>query len=85
MDADSDAAVVVSELVTNAIVHGSPPVTLHVVRNDDKIHIEVRDGNSQFGQHDNAALGLRLVEGFCLDWGVTHFEAGKFVWADLPA
>ena len=39
----ADAALIVSELVTNAVCYGSEPVDLAVVVDDDRVVIEVTD------------------------------------------
>lgn len=79
-----------SELVTNAIEHGEPPVVLHVAANGDRsVRIEVHDASDRplRPRHPSAA-GLRgrglLVVDRCTDrWGVHADREGKTVWCEL--
>jgi anti-sigma regulatory factor (Ser/Thr protein kinase) len=81
-----DADVVVSELVTNAAVHGAPPITMRAVRNYDRIHIEVRDAEPAFTEGDAQSRGLRIVEALSTNWGVRYYgRDGKAVWAEVLA
>lgn len=87
------AALAVSELTTNAILHSpaSTSVTV-VVKVTDQLHIEVRDGSSQLpvpqnpdNDEDEHGRGLALVTALCSDWGTTAYEdGGKSVWACFP-
>src|SRR5437763_2923766 len=71
-----DVELVVAELVTNAVLHGAPPVTLRVLVRAEDVRIEVEDQ----GRHrpmqvrsDAAAMtgrGLNLVSCLSSDWGV---------------
>ena len=85
----SDLMLVVSELVTNAIVHGVGPVSLTAQLIGPGIRVEVSDAGtglsrtlpvqskSMAGGH-----GLRLVDALAVSWGVC---VGKScVWADMP-
>src|SRR3712207_9447070 len=40
-----DAELAVAELVTNALLHAAPPVSLRVLPQDDKVRVEVQDGS----------------------------------------
>ncbi|MFC8957581.1 ATP-binding protein [Streptomyces sp. NPDC057101] len=61
----SDALLVISELVTNAVVHARPPVTLHLRTPDDSPHVQihVRDGGPQGAPSTWAALRTRDEHG----------------------
>jgi anti-sigma regulatory factor (Ser/Thr protein kinase) len=84
--ANAEADVVVSELVTNAVLHGSAPISLIAIRTAEWIHIEVRDERPDLGSPGPNSVGLRLVEAFSLDWGVTRLKGdGKIVWAEFAA
>jgi serine phosphatase RsbU (regulator of sigma subunit)/anti-sigma regulatory factor (Ser/Thr protein kinase) len=85
-----DAELVVAELVTNALLHGSPPITLRVHRRPDAVRIEVDDHGPRppivvRGGHDAmTGRGLTLVGRLSRAWGVEPCSAGgKTVWADL--
>ena len=84
-----EAALVVSELVTNAVRHGRPPVRLALRRQDDLLVIEVSDGALQRPRPRRAEYeahtgrGLQLVASVTEDWGQRPIGAGKAVWAVL--
>src|SRR5579862_342301 len=89
--AASDALVVLSELVTNAIVHGAAPIDVRLSHQDDRIRIEVRDRADGIvavadpGPDALGGRGLLLVRELATAWGVDGGEGGKTVWAELPA
>lgn len=84
-----DARLVVTELVTNATLHGEPPVTLRVARLADRVRIEVEDTGRALPvqvrqSHDSmTGRGLSLVSAVSAAWGVEAASAGKIVWAEL--
>jgi len=84
-----DAAVIVTELLTNAVLHGEPPVTLRVRHLDDRIRIEVEDTGRNMPvtvRHSTEAMtgrGLPLVAALSASWGVDKQRVGKAVWAEL--
>lgn len=91
-----DAMVVVSELVTNAVVHAGTDVELVCRLEDtDSIVVEVADHHPSRAPRDNSAepayetpefgRGLRLVSTLAEAWGVTYRTGVKTVWARLPA
>jgi anti-sigma regulatory factor (Ser/Thr protein kinase) len=86
----SEARLVVSELVTNAVVHGGGDVRLEIVLRGAFLHIRVRDGNPappQLSAEESAEAshgrGLRLVDLYASGWGYTQQAGGKVVWATL--
>jgi anti-sigma regulatory factor (Ser/Thr protein kinase) len=85
-----DAALVVSELASNAVRHGRSPFTVTVTCSDDCTLIEVGDENPrlpEFATGGKASLsgnGLHIVAGLAVRWGVkADPEDGKTVWAEL--
>lgn len=88
-DCCADAVVVVDELVTNALQHGSAPVSLRLQRRraGRRLRIEVRDGSRQMPQIGPPTTlrgrGLHLVGGLCADWGVVPTANGKTVWGEM--
>lgn len=84
-----DAELAVAELVTNALLHAAPPVSLRVLPRQDRVRLEVADGSRAApvrGRADVASMtgrGLALVEALSLRWGVDPAPAGKVVWAEL--
>ncbi len=87
--ADDIAVLLVSELVTNALLHGRPPVELHAQRTPDGLRVEVRDGAAQEPVVRDTPLdvpggqGLRLVEALASRWGWAPAGRGKSVWFEL--
>ncbi|MGW0915007.1 ATP-binding protein [Streptomyces sp. NPDC002784] len=92
-DTCDTAALVVSELVTNAIVHtASRHVVCELHDGDDLVRIAVRDQGCAPGEPHPAAQrgdeehgrGLLLVDALCHSWGVHEHGPGLLVWAELP-
>jgi anti-sigma regulatory factor (Ser/Thr protein kinase) len=90
------AKLVGSELVTNAITHGGPPVGLAISICEDALLIEVSDDGDMWksvdepdplnppGASDETGRGLLLVEAYA-ELGVSFPNAtGKVVWAQIP-
>ncbi|GGQ50821.1 ATP-binding protein [Couchioplanes azureus] len=82
------AAVVISELVTNAVRHGGGCVEVSVECHDGRVTLLVADGSSVVPRRREAdcdgGRGLALIEALTDRWGVRDHEGGKQVWADLP-
>ena len=84
-----DATLLVSELVTNAILHARAPVDLVVRRVKGAVRIEVFDDGEgvpqpAFGEVDAATgRGLGLVQAVASRWGVDDVPAGKTVWFEI--
>lgn len=85
------AELVVSELVTNAVVHAGTPVELAVWPTACGVRVEVADGSLRLPvARDHAATagtgrGLHLVEQLCSRWGARVRDDGKVVWFELGA
>ncbi|MEW2408142.1 ATP-binding SpoIIE family protein phosphatase [Streptomyces griseoviridis] len=90
-----DAVVVVSELVTNAVVHAGTDVELACRLEPDTgaLVIEVGDHHPSRAPRDTEpsyeapehGRGLRLVAALAESWGVTYRRGAKTVWARLVA
>ncbi|MEU1850130.1 SpoIIE family protein phosphatase [Streptomyces sp. NPDC019990] len=95
-----DALLVVTELVTNAVVHAGTAVEFECrLEGDDQdtaaLVVEVCDhhpsraprGSEPDPAHDTPEYGrgLRLVGALCEAWGITYRTGRKTVWARLPA
>jgi anti-sigma regulatory factor (Ser/Thr protein kinase) len=85
---DFTAELVVSELVTNAIRYGRPPIRLRLIR-DRALLCEVSDDSSttphlrRARDFDEGGRGLLLVAQLAEHWGTRHARHGKTVWAEL--
>ncbi|MFD5552314.1 ATP-binding protein [Streptomyces sp. NPDC127068] len=94
-DAVEDTAwLVVTELVSNAVVHtGVGSVRLTVTRRDERcVRIAVADRSRRVPRSfvadpgDESGRGLSIVAALCGGrWGVDRLSRGKCVWAELPA
>jgi anti-sigma regulatory factor (Ser/Thr protein kinase) len=84
-----DGELAISELVTNAVLHGRAPITLRLVRTDHCVRVEVRDGSPvspSFSMLDPTAVtgrGLMLISAASDRWGVEPEPDGKRVWFEL--
>jgi anti-sigma regulatory factor (Ser/Thr protein kinase) len=80
-------ALVVSELVTNAVVHGRGDVSVDVVVAADGVRVEVADADPLMSParpgDGEAGRGLLLVSKVAQRWGVRREPAGKVVWASV--
>jgi anti-sigma regulatory factor (Ser/Thr protein kinase) len=84
LTANEEARLVVGELVTNAVMHGSPPISLSAMPDPRGLRVAVRDGRPDLGPAARDSRGFRLVEAFALEWGIDSHSDGKVVWAVLP-
>jgi PAS domain S-box-containing protein len=83
---------VVSELVTNAIRYGRPPIELRLIY-DRTLICEVSDGSTtaphlrRARTFDEGGRGLLLVAQLTQGWGTRQITNGKVIWAEqsLPA
>ncbi|HTX01440.1 MAG TPA: ATP-binding protein [Acidimicrobiales bacterium] len=87
--AADDVTLVVSELVTNALLHARTGLELEVRAEPGSILVAVRDGSRQQpqrreGQLELGGRGLRIVEALASSWGVDVEPRGKRVWCELP-
>jgi PAS domain S-box-containing protein len=84
-----DAALVVSELITNAIVHGRPPIRLRLLRTPAELALEVDDDASamprrlRVGPEAEHGRGLSIVADLSSRWAARANGHGKTVWSTL--
>jgi PAS domain S-box-containing protein len=80
---------VVSELVTNAIRYGAPPIQLRLIK-DTALICEVSDASSTAPHmrrtrvFDEGGRGLLLVAQLTRRWGTRHSREGKTIWCEQP-
>lgn len=91
-DTCDTADLVISELVTNAIVHtASSRVVCELHDGGELVRIAVRDEGRAPGEphpspqrpEEEHGRGLLLVEAMCLSWGAQQHGQGLVVWAEL--
>ena len=85
-----DLELLASELVTNAVVHGSTPAELRLRRTPGRVALEVSDSASQVprrqrpGDDEEHGRGLLLVSSLSEQWGIRPTRRGKAVWCEVP-
>ena len=98
IETENAAAVVVSELATNAVVHAETPLRAGVELSGEVLWIGVRDlrpdlplrlfarSRKLVDSPDRAPrhFGLHVVSALARNWGVTEQPDAKTVWAQLP-
>jgi anti-sigma regulatory factor (Ser/Thr protein kinase) len=83
------AALVVSELITNVVLHARTAVEMRLHRRGDLVRIEVADHSPtlprlrRFTGQAATGRGLQLVEAMGSAWGVDSKSGGKVVWVEL--
>lgn len=96
-DRQDEVLLCVSELATNALLHGAPPgrgFRLHLTFDQGgggPLRVEVHDsggGNVRTPAplpqgEDEGGRGLLLVAGLADDWGVGRRDPGKVVWCEF--
>ena len=88
-DVADDAALVVTELAANAIVHAGTGFTVVLSARGNVLRIVVRDGCPLPAEGQAALMpiplhGLGAVDALAVRWGVESLgKAGKTVWVDL--
>lgn len=80
---------IVSELVTNALRYGAPPIEVRLIH-DRVLTCEVRDAG-QAAPHlrharvaDEGGRGLFIAAEPAQSWGVRYMHSGKMVWTEQP-
>ena len=85
------AQLLVSEIVTNALVHAGTPIDFQASFGVTGLRVEVTDGSTQmpvprtYGTMAGTGRGLWLLESLVDRWGTRTHERGKTVWFDLTA
>jgi histidine kinase-like protein len=90
-DVVADLQLVATELVTNAYLHGRPPVRFALLHPSENgvVRVEVTDCGPAMPRlrhpdvHTQHGRGLLLVEAYSVRWGVRTGQDGKTVWAEL--
>jgi anti-sigma regulatory factor (Ser/Thr protein kinase) len=84
-----DAALVVSELATNAMAHAGSDFTVSLVASGSVVRLIVGDASPTGPIYQKAAVdavngrGLSLVQDLSLGWGHEPVAGGKLVWIDI--
>lgn len=82
-------ATVVSEVVTNAILHARTTFCVSVTVEETAIRVDVRDGSADIPVlklYDPTAAtgrGLQIIDAMADRWGVSMQPSGKSVWFEM--
>jgi hypothetical protein len=85
----NDAAVVVTELATNAVLHADSAFTVALLALPDGVRISLLDAAPAWSKRaaptatSTSGRGLDLVAGLARCWGIEALPDGKLVWAEL--
>jgi hypothetical protein len=89
-DLADDAAIVATELATNAVVHARSDFTVTISRRPSgRVRIAVADESTlpplprRPAPFDGSGRGLGMIEAIAVIWGVDLVPAGKVVWAEV--
>jgi anti-sigma regulatory factor (Ser/Thr protein kinase) len=89
-DALETITLLVTELVTNAILHAGTPLQLTVEARPGAVRICVEDHTRALPERQDlepdaiTGRGLALVEQLSSAWGVEATQSGKGVWCEVP-
>ncbi|MCB5178309.1 ATP-binding protein [Streptomyces antimicrobicus] len=79
----------ISELVTNAVVHTGCPAVLRMLFGGPGVRVEVTDASDRppaprhASGDDTGGRGLELVDGLADRWGWQREGAGKRIWCEI--
>lgn len=89
---DDQAQLLLSEIVTNALVHADSEVDVRIRRYPDCLRVEVRDSDphpainvGRLGEAQaEGGRGMMIVAALASAWGNSSSGRGKTVWFELP-
>jgi PAS domain S-box-containing protein len=88
-DLAETAVLLVSELVTNALLHAGTHIDLVARLGSDGVRVEVGDGSlhlpsrRRYAATAGTGRGLMMLDSMAADWGVRRRRNGKVVWFEL--
>lgn len=84
-----DAQLVVTELVTNSMLHAETACRVSIELSTEALRIEVTDRDPSppepqpFDREREGGRGLLIVSSLASAWGIDRRDDGKTVWAEL--
>lgn len=88
-DLVQDAALLVTELAANAVVHAGSSFSVSVSLRDSMLRIDVADCGRMAANRasrewvPSQGHGLGLIDAICVRWGTDTVPEGKVVWGEL--
>jgi anti-sigma regulatory factor (Ser/Thr protein kinase) len=85
------AELLISELVTNVVLHVGGTVDVTASLDDGVLTVEVRDSSRYlplvraFSETASTGRGMRLVHSLAAEHGIRHHQDGKTIWARITA
>jgi len=83
------ARLLVSEVVTNAVLHAHTELSLTLDRDDSTVSVQVADANPLLpvvrthGSDAGTGRGLKVLEKLASRWGTRRTDSGKVVWFEI--
>jgi anti-anti-sigma regulatory factor len=90
-DPVSNAQLIASELVSNAVLHAGTDLEFGMQWRGERVYLSVHDRDHQpvrpqhLPEPAEHGRGLLLIDALATDWGRAPLYDGKVVWAALPA
>lgn len=90
-DLVDSAVLLVSEIVTNALLHAGTEIDLRAGLGREGLRVEIGDGSPhlparrRYATTAGTGRGLLMLESMVDDWGVTRRRNGKTVWFSLSS
>ena len=86
-DLAADVTLVLSELVTNAVIHANSGADITAILHDHRLRVEVHDRSAEpphvrTGHDGPGGFGLQFVATLADEWGWTITTPGKVVWTE---
>lgn len=89
-DLAADAALLVSELVTNAVMYAGGPISVSAAYLDATLRVEVHDSDQaplpslrKPSASDKTGRGLHLIGLLADRWAITPTPDGKTIWFEI--
>ena len=88
-DAVEIAALLVTELVTNAVLHARTAIMVGIEASPGHVMLRVTDGSEaqpvrrNYATDASTGRGIKLVEALASSWGVERSASGKAVWCQI--
>ena len=89
----ADAALVVTELVTNALRHAAGSPFQLVLESEQTLRVVIVDGSALLpvaraidadSASQESGRGLHIIGELADEWGIDDLADGKRIWVDLP-